>query len=115
MFSVNGSLPTFCGSSLGTNSEGIGGDGAVFIGAERHDVRKVSKEDVAELDFHGWADVDLKAEDSFEGAAFGIEVDEVGGLVVVDPVLVMVSANEDAVVMPDVWFEFFDGNFSGDP
>ena len=97
------------------NAKGSSWNLGVCGGPKREGVREVFEEDIAELDFHGGTDVDLEAKDSFEGASFFIEVDEVGGLVAVDPVLMVVSTDEDAVVVPHVGLEFFDGYFSDDP
>ena len=71
--------------------------------------------DVFELDLHGGANVNLKTEDPFERAPFFIEVDEVGRLVFIDPVLMMVATNEDTVVVPFVGLGFLDRHLSDDP
>ena len=108
-------LPVFRRSALGANAEGSNWDLGVCGGPKREGVREVFEENIAKLDFHGGTDVDLEAKDSFEGAAFFIEVDEVGGLMAVDPVLVVVSTDKNAVVVPHVGLEFFDRYFSDNP
>ena len=53
-------------------------------------VRQVLQEEIAVLDLHRRADVDLHAEDAFQLAAFLVEVDHVHRRMAVDPVLMMV-------------------------
>jgi hypothetical protein len=55
-------------------------------------VRQVLDLDVLELDLHRRADVDLHGEHAFQRAAVFVEVDQVGGRVAVDPVLVMIAS-----------------------
>jgi hypothetical protein len=67
--------------------------------------------DILELYLHRRPDVNLKAKDSIEGATIFVEVNEVSGFVTIDPVLVMISSNANAVFMPNIWGEFFYGHF----
>ena len=71
--------------------------------------------DILELNLHGGPDMNLEAEDAFEGAAFFVEINEVGGFVAVDPVLMMVASNPDAVIMPNIWLKLLNLHFPDDP
>ena len=84
-------------------------------GDEGEVVGEVLDAEVFVFDLEGGAGVELEGEHAFEGAAVFIEVDEVGGGVAVDPVLVVVAADEDAVVVPFVGGEFFEGEGGDDP
>ncbi|MFT6574881.1 MAG: hypothetical protein ACJA16_003077, partial [Akkermansiaceae bacterium] len=67
MLLIERRLPAFRRSALGADAEGSSWDLGVCGGPERESVGEVFEEDIAELDFHGGTDVDLEAEDSFEG------------------------------------------------
>ena len=71
--------------------------------------------EVLVLDFHRRAFVDLNGEDAFECSAVLVQVDQVGGGVSVDPVLMMVASDQDSEVVPLVGGEFFEGKVANDP
>ena len=72
-------------------------------------------EDVLELNLHGRADVNLHRENAVQRAALFIQIDQVGGGTTVDPVLVMVAANEDPEIVPLTGFWILDRHRADDP
>lgn len=115
LFSVNRRLPAIGGGSLRTNSHCSGRDGCVFHGSQGEVIGKVFDEDVLELNFHGRPHVNLHPENSIEDATFGIEINQLSGLVSIDPMPVVIALNDDFVVVPDVGFELLDRHFSHNP
>lgn len=103
------------GLALRNDFDGVGGDLGVLGGDEGQVGREVLEVDVAILNFHSGADVDLDGEEALEGAVLFVEVDNVHGGVAVDPMLVVVAADEDAEVVPLAGGEFFCGELLNDP
>ena len=59
--------------------------------------------------------MNLKTKDPAEGTIVFVEVDEVSCLMIFNPVLMMISTNENPVFMPNIRGEFFHGHFTDDP
>src|SRR5262249_960737 len=73
------------------------------------------QEEVLVLNLHGRADVDLHGQHPFELAALLVEVDHLHGLVAVDPVLMVVAADQHAVLVPLVRLELLERQLADDP
>ena len=71
--------------------------------------------DILELYLHRRPDMNLKAKDPVEGTLIFVEVNKVRGFVTINPVLVMISLNANAVIMPNVRGEILNGHFTYDP
>ena len=71
--------------------------------------------DILELDLHRRSDMNLKTKDPAEGTIVFVEVDEVSCLMIFNPVLMMISTNENPVFMPNIWGVFFNRNLFDDP
>lgn len=78
-------------------------------------VREVFDFEILVFDRHRGSDVDLHGEDAFESSTIFIEINEIGGRMAIDPVLVMVTLNEDPIVVPFSRLEFFLRHFLDDP
>ncbi len=56
----------------------------------------------------------LDRQHAFQDAAVFVQVDQIGCRMSVDPVLMMIGSHQDAVVVPLVGGEFFDGKRADD-
>ena len=52
------------------------------------------------FDLHFWADVDLDRKHAFESSSVCVEVDQIGSHVSVNPMLMVVAADENSEVVP---------------
>lgn len=87
----------------------------IGCGLQGHFIGQMLDAEILELNFHRGADVDLHSEHAFERATFFIEVDEIGGGMTVDPMLVMIAAHKHTKVLPFVRRKFFHFHGAGDP
>src|SRR5581483_9948577 len=85
---------------------GAGGDLGLGGGEERQVMGQTLEKEIRVLDLHRWADVDLDAQHAFEPAPFLIQVNHIHRGMTVDPVLMMVSLDEHAVIVPFLRLEF---------
>src|SRR5262245_39523770 len=81
----------------------------------RQIVRQVLQKEVAILNLHRRTDVNLDAENPLQGPVLLIEIDYVHGGMIVDPVLMMVAANENPEGMPLAGLEILDGQLIDNP
>ena len=82
---------------------------------QRQLIRQVLDLEILVLNFHRRADMNLDGEDSFQRTTVFVEIDQVGGGVSIDPVLVMISFHENAVVVPLAGGEVFDWHGADNP
>ena len=81
--------------ALGRHFAGVGRQWRLIGCDQWQVVRQPLQEEIAILDRHWWADMNLDGQHAFELPAFGVEVDDIDGRMPIDPVAVMVSLNED--------------------
>jgi hypothetical protein len=66
-------------------------------------VQEGFEEDAAVFDFHGWADVDLDADEAFEFSIGGVVVDDLGHDVTVEDVDEQVAADDEGGTGSSRW------------
>ena len=71
--------------------------------------------DILELYLHRRPNMNLKAKDAIKGATIFVEVNEIRSFVTIDPVLVMIPSDANAVLMPNIWGEFLHEHFTDNP
>ena len=71
--------------------------------------------DILELYLHRRPNMNLKAKDTIKGATIFVEVNEIRSFVTIDPVLVMIPSDANAVLMPNIWGEFLHEHFTDNP
>ena len=99
----------------GTTLRASGGILAWSAGDERQVIGQALEEDVAVLDLHRRADVDLHGEHAFELAALLVEVGDVDRGLAVDPVAVVVPLGQHPEVVPLAGRHRLDRELAHDP
>ena len=80
-----------------------------------HVIGQVFDSEVLVLNFHRRPAMNLHGQHAFQDSAGFVEVDQVCGLVSVDPVLVMISFDQNTEVVPLVGGKFFHRHLTDNP